>query len=87
MENDGGGMTEINRILKYVNRRAARSRGKEPEVQRKGKKLIGKEKMYILKKTTKQERKTKGDRQKGRVLSRIRTTHLRLDTTSPQPRQ
>ena len=73
-----------------MNRRAARSRGKEPEVQRKGKKLIGKEKMYILKKTTKQERKTKGDSKKGRVsrvLSRIRTTHLRLDATSPQPRQ
>ena len=52
-------MTEINRNQKYVNRRAARSRGKGPEVERKGKRLIGKENIYILKKTTKQERKKK----------------------------
>ena len=52
-------MTEINRNQKYVNRRAARSRGKEPEVQRKGKKLIGKEKIYILKKQQNKNEKRK----------------------------
>ena len=44
-----------------MNRRAARSRGKGPEVQRKGKKLIGKEKIYILKK---QQNKNEKQRRK-----------------------
>ena len=38
--------------------------------------------MYILK-NNKTRTKKKGERKKGRVLSRIRTTHLRLKATSP----
>ena len=54
---------------------------------KKGKEADRKRKNVYQEKTTKQERKTKGDSKKGRALSRIRTTHLRLDATSPQPRQ
>ena len=49
-----------------MNRRAARSRGKGPEVQRKGKKLIGKEKIYILKKQqNKNEKQKEKERKEG----------------------